>query len=121
MQQLYDQYTHPPSEIESEFQRQILQQHGLCRCWLPSYWQTSYRYPLHSSKEAEAIRNTTVWLRFYERYIEDEQVPIKIGEQVPDVPLICLHDQNTTGLHKLIGTDRGGDGRPLIVVAGSSS
>jgi hypothetical protein len=39
LQQLYDTYDMPPSEIEAELQRSALADNGLCGCWLDSYWR----------------------------------------------------------------------------------
>ena len=75
------------------------------------------RFPYNSSEIANAIRNTTVWLRHFERFIDDEDVPTKVGHLVPDVPLLYAEDCMTkTSLHHFVKKTR-----PLVVVAGSGS
>ena len=159
LQALYDEFEHPPGDIESELQRSCLRESGLCRCWLHAYWSTSYRFPLaetttgtitsETKAKTDAVRNTTVWLRHYERFIEDDEVPIRVGDYVPDVPLLLLSiggcegksgtaltgtstTTTITSLHHFVrhtdthrkgkGKGRGrGTGKPLVVVAGSGS
>ena len=119
LQILYDSCgsNSPPNEIESEIQRIALLENGYCRCWLGEYWNTSMRFPYNSSEIANEIRNTTVWLRHFERFIDDEDVPTKVGHLVPDVPLLYAEDCMTkTSLHRFIKKNR-----PLVVVAGSGS
>ena len=72
LQKLYDSCgaRSPPGEIESEIQRISLLENGYCRCWLDEYWNTSVLYPFNSSEIANTIRNTTVWLRHFERFID---------------------------------------------------
>jgi hypothetical protein len=107
----------PPSEIESEIQRIALLENGYCCCWLGEYWNTSIRYPYNSSRIASTVRNTTVWLRHFERFIDDEDVQTQVGHFVPDVPLLYTGDcMKKTSLHHFIKRNQ-----PLVVVAGSGS
>lgn len=124
LQSLYDRHKHPPCEIESELQRICLRENGLCRCWLDSYWETSYRYPLGTSRQADQVRSTTVWLRHYERFIEDDEVPVRVGDKVPDISLLALAVEGSrkpvetttrTSIRQFLGP------KPLVVVAGSAS
>ena len=78
----------PPSEIESEIQRIALLENGYCCCWLGEYWNTSIRYPYNSSRIASTVRNTTVWLRHFERFIDDEDVQTQVGH------IMHLHQPN---------------------------
>ena len=114
VQGLYDQYALPPPEIEAELQRVALVEHGLCRCWLPAYWQTANRYPQGSDDE---VRNATVWMRVFERTIKGE---CTLGTRVPSVALLELDSATPISLMEAdapIDSTR----RPLVVVAGSGS
>ena len=85
-----------------------MSEHGYCRCFLTQYWRTSYRFPL--DKE---LRSKVVYLRYFER---TTQGVCKLGERVPDIPLVDLRTRSTCSLL--------GDfvrGRPLVVMAGSQS
>ena len=116
LQELYDTYDLPPPEIEAELQRHALAENGFCRCWLHSYYQTSYRYP-KDHPDSTDIRNTTVWLRHYERYMEDQEVPVSVSDRVPDVPLVMA--SSTGEAVSLLSFVR--PGLPLVVIAGSGS
>ena len=119
LQKLYDSCGEdsPPGVIESEIQRISLLENGFCRCWLGKYWDTSVRFPYNSSNIANTVRNTTVWLRYFERFIDDKNVPTRVGHRVPDVPLIFVDRcMKKTSLHNFINP-----GQPLFIIAGSGS
>jgi hypothetical protein len=122
VQALYDRYRLPPPEIEAELQRVALAEHGLCRCWLPSYWQTAKRYPAESDVE---VRGATVWLRVFERTRKPE---VSVGERVPAVSLLDLDSGQPVNLVDGSTPDESGNvgavkhrQRPLVAIAGSGS
>ena len=86
LQELYDEFLHPPPCIEGELQTRSLEEHGLCRCYLNRYWRTSQ----HVDKTAHPdLWNSVVYLRYFDRYLEDWQVPVK--ERHQDIPMIPLY------------------------------
>jgi hypothetical protein len=120
VQALYDRYASPPPEIEAELQRVALAEHGLCRCWLPAYWQTAKRYPCGSDSE---VRDATVWLRVFERTRKGE---VSVGERAPAVTLLDLDSGRPVSLLEATAstTERGTrecHHRPLVAIAGSGS
>ena len=122
VQALYDRYELPPPEIEAELQRVALAEHGLCRCWLPAYWQTARRYPSGSDVE---VRGATVWLRVFERSRKPE---VSVGERVPAISLLDLDSGQPVNLVEGSSTEESGTvgvvkhrHRPLVAIAGSGS
>lgn len=113
MQRLYDRFDHPPGEIESELQRQALAEHGLCRCWLHAYWNTSSRFP-KGPLESEEIRSAVVYLRYFERTLDSGRV--RVGDPVPAIPLVDMASKATVTL-----LEKYHHGRALVVIAGSGS
>ena len=95
--------------------------------FLPGYsrsfrlFRTSYRYPKNNPNSKD-IRSTTVWLRHYERYIEDQDVPVRVSDMVPDLPLVMssaapsLPPGAVVNLRRFLKRDR-----PLVIIAGSGS
>ena len=83
--------------------------------------RTSYRYPKNNPNSKD-IRSTTVWLRHYERYIEDQDVPVRVSDMVPDLPLVMssaapsLLCGAVVNLRRFLKRDR-----PLVIIAGSGS
>ena len=83
--------------------------------------RTSYRYPKNNPNSKD-IRSTTVWLRHYERYIEDQDVPVRVSDMVPDLPLVMssaapsLPPGAVVNLRSFLKRDR-----PLVIIAGSGS
>ena len=83
--------------------------------------RTSYRYPKNNPNSKD-IRSTTVWLRHYERYIEDQDVPVRVSDMVPDLPLVMssaapsLPPGAVVNLRRFLKRDR-----PLVIIAGSGS
>jgi hypothetical protein len=114
VQELYDRYALPPPEIEAELQRVALAEHGLCRCWLPAYWQTAHRYPCGSDAE---VRSATVWLRVFER---TRRGVVGLGERVPPVALLDLDSGQPTSLLPP-PTEPPPRQRPMVAIAGSGS
>eukprot|EP01051_Picozoa_sp_SAG22_P014203 SAG22_NODE_1689_length_3806_cov_7.093067_4_plen_189_part_00 len=130
VQALYDQYAMPPPVIEAELQRRALAEHGLCRCYLLSYWQTARRWPTGSDAE---INQATVWLRVFDR---TRAGTVAVGAKVPPVPLVALDSGRPTTLllasggcglqeegmaQRLAPPLTSGGRRPLVAVAGSGS
>ena len=69
---------------------------------------------------ADVVRSTTVWLRHFERFIEDGDVPTREGDNVPNVPLVNVRTGNLTSLHQFVNNNVN-KRRPLVVMAGSQS
>ena len=123
VQKLYDRYALPPPEIEAELQRVALAEHGLCRCWLPAYWQTAKRYPCGSDDE---VRGATVWLRVFER---TRKGAVSVGGRVPVVTIMDLDSGRPMSLLEVasctteLGSVRARElrRRPLVAIAGSGS
>jgi hypothetical protein len=118
VQVLYDEFKHPPPCIEGELQTRALEEHGLCRCYLNRYWRTS-QY-VDKAKHPD-VWNSVVYLRYFDRYLEDWQVPCKNrNQEIPSIPLIPTEDVFGNKPVDLLSQYHT-NGRPLVVVSGSQS
>ena len=112
MQEFYDSAPWLPGPVEAELQRHALVENGLCRCWLEQYWQTSYIYP----KEDLEIWNSTVYLRHYDRTLDNP--PVQSAGQLVDtvnIQLVDVASGKTKPLASYIHD------KPLVILAGSQS
>ena len=111
MQAFYDSAPWLPGPVEAELQRHALVENGLCRCWLEEYWKTSYIYP----KEDLEIWNSTVYLRHYDRTLDNP--PVQSAGQLVDlnIQLVDVASGKTKSLASYTND------KPLVIVAGSQS
>tara|TARA_B100000795_G_C22635952_1_gene374526 strand:+ start:97 stop:780 length:684 start_codon:yes stop_codon:yes gene_type:complete len=118
LQALYDEFKQPPPCVEATLQTRALEEHGFCCCYLNRYWQTSQR--VDKSKHPE-IWNSVVYLRYFDRYLDEWQVPCKNRNQdIPHIPLVPTEDKKKNARVDML-TKYHTMGRPLVVVSGSQS
>jgi hypothetical protein len=120
VQALYDEFEHPPPCIEGEMQTRALEEHGLCRCYLNRYWRTAQYVDKSNHPE---LWNSVVYLRYYDRYIENWDVPCqKRNQKIPKIPVIPTNQDDENSFEAVDMMEKyHTKGRPLVVVSGSQS